>query len=212
MKITVENYTKVIKNNTVLSNINLEFESGRVYGLSGRNGCGKTMLLRAICGLILPTEGRVVIDGKTIGKDIEFPPRVGIIIENMTLPGEYTAFDNLKILAKINKRASDEDIRNALSEVGLDPDSKKRVRAFSLGMRQKLTIAQAIMERPDLLLLDEPTNSLDEKSVNDFKDLILRQKKFGTLVIIASHNREDLNDICDEIIEMSDGEVKNILP
>ncbi len=166
------------------------------------------MLLRAICGLILPTEGEVVIDGKTVGKDIEFPEKVGIIIENMTMLPDYTAFDNLKILAKIKKIASDSDIRNAIETVGLDPDNKKKVRAFSLGMKQKLNIAQAIMEHPDLYLLDEPTNALDEETVKKIRELLLKLKNDGALIIIASHNKEDLDVLCDEIYELSDGRIK----
>lgn len=208
MKIEVRNYTKEIKKRPVLQNVNAHFESGKIYGLHGRNGSGKTMLLRAICGLILPTEGEVVIDGKTVGKDIEFPEKVGIIIENMTMLPDYTAFDNLKILAKIKKIASDSDIRNAIETVGLDPDNKKKVRAFSLGMKQKLNIAQAIMEHPDLYLLDEPTNALDEETVKKIRELLLKLKNDGALIIIASHNKEDLDVLCDEIYELSDGRIK----
>lgn len=208
MKIEVRNYTKKIKKRPVLQNVNAHFESGKIYGLHGRNGSGKTMLLRAICGLILPTEGEVVIDGKTVGKDIEFPESVGIIIENMTMLPDYTAFDNLKILAKIKKIATDNDIRNAIETVGLDPDNKKKVRAFSLGMKQKLNIAQAIMEHPDLYLLDEPTNALDEETVKKIRELLLKLKNDGSLIIIASHNKEDLDVLCDEIYELSDGRIK----
>lgn len=210
MKIEVRNYTKGIKKRTVLKNVNAHFESGKIYGLHGRNGSGKTMLLRAICGLILPTEGEVVIDGKTVGKDIEFPESVGIIIENMTMLPDYTAFDNLKILSKIKKIATDDDIRNAIEKVGLDPDNKKKVRAFSLGMKQKLNIAQAIMEHPDLYLLDEPTNALDEETVKKIRELLLKLKNDGALIIIASHNKEDLDVLCDEIYELSDGRIKTV--
>lgn len=209
MNIEIRNYTKEIKNKVILSNVNLNFESGKIYGLHGRNGSGKTMLLRAICGLILPTSGSVFIDGKQIGKDIEFPDHTGIIIENMKMLDDYTAFDNLKILAKINKIADNSDIKEALITVGLNPDDKKRVRAFSLGMKQKLNIAQAIMEKPDLLLLDEPTNALDEESVIKVRNMLLEQKDRGSLVIIASHNKEDLDILCDDIIEISDGRVKS---
>lgn len=186
MKIDIKDYTKTIKKKTILENINLSFESGKIYGLHGRNGSGKTMLLRAICGLILPTQGSVSIDGKIIGKDIEFPDSVGIIIESMSMLPEYSGYDNLKILAKIKKIATDDDIRTAMNAVGLDPDNKKRVGTYSLGMKQKLNIAQAIMEKPELYLLDEPTNALDEGTVNDIRDLLLSLKKDGALIIIAS--------------------------
>lgn len=208
MKIDVKNYTKFIKKKTILDNVNISFESGKIYGLHGKNGSGKTMLLRAICGLILPTSGEVSIDGKVIGKDIEFPDSVGIIIENMTMLTDYTAFDNLKILAKIKKIATDEDIRSALENVGLNPDDKKKVKAFSLGMKQKLNIAQAIMEKPKLLLLDEPTNALDEESVKDVRKLLLEMKEQGVLIIIASHNKEDLEVLCDDLVEIYEGRIK----
>lgn len=208
MKIDVKNYTKLIKKKTILDNVNISFESGKIYGLHGKNGSGKTMLLRAICGLILPTSGEVSIDGKVIGKDIEFPESVGIIIENMTMLTDYTAFDNLKILAKIKKIATDEDIRSALENVGLNPDDKKKVKAFSLGMKQKLNIAQAIMEKPKLLLLDEPTNALDEESVKDVRKLLLEMKEQGVLIIIASHNKEDLEVLCDDLVEIYEGRIK----
>lgn len=208
MKIDIKDYTKVIKKKTILDNVNISFESGKIYGLHGRNGSGKTMLLRAICGLILPTSGEVSIDGKVIGKDIEFPESVGIIIENMTMLTDYSAFDNLKILSKIKKIATDEDIRNALELVGLDPNDKKKVKAFSLGMKQKLNIAQAIMEKPKLLLLDEPTNALDEEAVNDVRRLLLEMKEQGVLIIIASHNKEDLEVLCDDLVEIYEGRIK----
>ncbi len=207
MKIDIKDYTKTIRKKTILENINLSFESGRIYGLHGRNGSGKTMLLRAICGLILPTEGSVSIDGKIIGKDIEFPNSVGIIIESMSMLPEYSGYDNLKMLAKIKKIATDNDIRTAMNAVGLDPENKKRVGTYSLGMKQKLNIAQAIMEKPELYLLDEPTNALDEGTVNDIRDLILQLKKDGALIIIASHNKEDLSVLCDEVIKINEGQI-----
>ncbi len=207
MKIDIKDYTKTIKKKTILENINLSFESGKIYGLHGRNGSGKTMLLRAICGLILPTQGSVSIDGKIIGKDIEFPDSVGIIIESMSMLPEYSGYDNLKILAKIKKIATDDDIRTAMNAVGLDPDNKKRVGTYSLGMKQKLNIAQAIMEKPELYLLDEPTNALDEGTVNDIRDLLLSLKKDGALIIIASHNKEDLSVLCDEVIKINEGQI-----
>ena len=207
MKIDIKDYTKTIKKKTILENINLSFESGKIYGLHGRNGSGKTMLLRAICGLILPTQGSVSIDGKIIGKDIEFPDSVGIIIESMSMLPEYSGYDNLKILAKIKKIATDDDIRTAMNAVGLDPDNKKRAGTYSLGMKQKLNIAQAIMEKPELYLLDEPTNALDEGTVNDIRDLLLSLKKDGALIIIASHNKEDLSVLCDDVIKINEGQI-----
>lgn len=208
MKIEINNYTKELKKKTILSNINLTFENGKIYGLHGRNGSGKTMLLRAICGLILPTEGSVIIDSKEIGKDIEFPESIGIIIENMTMLPEYSAYDNLKMLAKIKNIATEEDIKNALQAVGLDYQDKKTVRAYSLGMKQKLNIAQAIMEHPKILLLDEPTNALDEQTVEKIHKLLLDLKEQGVLIIIASHSKDDLTVLCDEIVEIYEGKVQ----
>ena len=203
MKIEIKNLTKKIKGNTVLENVNHTFESGKVYGLHGRNGSGKTMLLRSICGLILPTEGSVVI----VGKDIEFPESVGIIIEHMSMVDDMTGFDNLKALAKINNSVSDDDIRMCLADVGLDPEDKRKVKKYSLGMKQKLNIAQAVMEKPKLLLLDEPTNGLDKESIAKFYDILKRLKADGTLIIIASHITEDLDALCDEIIEVEEGKL-----
>lgn len=207
MRIEVQNYTKQIRKKTVLSEVNAVFESGKIYGLHGRNGSGKTMLLRAVCGLILPTQGRVLIDGKEVGKDIEFPESVGLIIENMTMMPEFSAFDNLNMLSKIKKKASEQDIIEALEMVGLEPRDKKPVKAFSLGMKQKLNLAQAIMEKPDLYLLDEPTNALDEETVNKVRDLLLKLKDAGALIIIASHNKEDLDILCDEVCDIYEGKL-----
>ena len=165
MKVVFNNYNKLIKKKEILTDINLTFESGKIYGLHGHNGSGKTMLLRAICGLILPTSGSVTVDGKTVGKDIEFPDSVGVIIENMSLIPEYTGFKNLQLLAGIKKKIGDSEIRDTLISVGLDPDDKRKVKEYSLGMKQKLNFAQAIMEKPELLLLDEPTNAMDVQTV-----------------------------------------------
>ena len=176
-EIIIENLSKTIKNNKILDNVNLTFESGHVYGLVGRNGSGKTMLLRAICGLIFPDSGKVIIDGKQLHKDISFPESCGIIIENTDLLPNFSAFDNLKMLSEIKNTANDNMIKSAIKSVGLDPDSKKKVKTFSLGMKQRLSIAQALFEDPDILLLDEPTNALDEDGVNDVRRILLEQKK-----------------------------------
>ena len=207
MKVEVKNFTKKIKGNTVIEHVNYTFESSRVYGLHGRNGSGKTMLLRAICGLILPTEGCVAVDGKVIGKDIEFPKSVGIIIEHMSMVEDMNGFDNLKALAKINNMVSDDEIRQCLFSVGLDPDDRRKVKKYSLGMKQKLNIAQAVMEHPKLLLLDEPTNGLDRESVEKFSEVIKKLKYEGSLIIIASHINEELNGVCDDIIEIEHGRI-----
>ena len=204
-EIIIENLSKTIKNNKILDNVNLTFESGHVYGLVGRNGSGKTMLLRAICGLIFPDSGKVIIDGKQLHKDISFPESCGIIIENTDLLSNFSAFDNLKMLSEIKNTANDNMIKSAIKSVGLDPDSKKKVKTSSLGMKQRLSIAQALFEDPDILLLDEPTNALDEDGVNDVRRILLEQKKKNKLIIIASHNKEDISLLSDTVISVSNG-------
>lgn len=204
-EIIIENLSKTIKNNKILDNVNLTFESGHVYGLVGRNGSGKTMLLRAICGLIFPDSGKVIINGKQLHKDISFPESCGIIIENTDLLPNFSAFDNLKMLSEIKNTANDNMIKSAIKSVGLDPDSKKKVKTFSLGMKQRLSIAQALFEDPDILLLDEPTNALDEDGVNDVRRILLEQKKKNKLIIIASHNKEDISLLSDTVISVSNG-------
>lgn len=208
MKVVFKNYNKLIKKKEILTDINLTFESGKIYGLHGHNGSGKTMLLRAICGLILPTSGSVTVDGKTVGKDIEFPDSVGVIIENMSLIPEYTGFKNLQLLAGIKKKIGDSEIRDTLISVGLDPDDKRKVKEYSLGMKQKLNFAQAIMEKPELLLLDEPTNAMDVQTVEKVRSILVEMKEKGTLIIIASHNKEDLDALCNEFIDICDGKIQ----
>lgn len=206
-KIQVKNLSKEIKGKYILNNINLSFERGKIYGLYGRNGSGKTMLLRALAGLLIPTEGEIDMDGKILHKDMDFPENVGIIIENTSLLPQFDGFTNLKQLGKIRNVATDEDIDNALDTVGLKGETKK-VKAYSLGMKQRLSIAQAIFENPELLLLDEPTNALDENYIDKVREILLREKDRGAIVIIASHNKDDLRILADEIISMSDGKAK----
>lgn len=204
--VEITSLTKELKKRTVLNDISISFEQGRIYGLYGRNGCGKTMLLRAIAGLIYPTEGRIVVGGKELHKDISFPESVGVIIETTSLLPQFDAYTNLKHLAEIKKVVSDEDIRDALERVGLG-EEKKKVRAYSLGMRQKLAIAQAVFEKPELLLLDEPTNALDEESVEKVRQVLLEEKEQGAVIILASHNREDMAYLCDQMVYMADGKI-----
>ena len=205
--IEIINMSKKIKKRNVLENITVSFEKGKIYGLYGRNGSGKTMLLRAVAGLIRPSEGEIFVDGKQLHKDISFPPSVGVIIEHTSLLPQFDAYTNLKNLSKIKKVASDEDIDMALKEVGLSGE-KKKVREYSLGMRQKLAIALAIFEKPELLLLDEPTNGLDEESVKKLKQLLIKEKNRNAVIILASHNKEDLENLSDEMIYMDMGRIK----
>ena len=193
----------------MLDNVSYKFEGGNIYGLYGRNGSGKTMLMRAVAGLIFPTSGEVIIDGKVLHKEISFPKDMGVIIENMELMPQYDAYDNLKILGKIRKTATDDDINSTLEKVGLHDVKGKKVRTYSLGMKQKLAIAQAIFEHPKLLLLDEPTNALDEESINDIRKLLPELKEKGVLIIVASHNKEDIELLSDVKINMADGKIKS---
>lgn len=207
--IVIDNVSKTLKGNKVLDNIDYVFEDGKIYGLFGRNGCGKTMFLRMVAGLIIPDEGTVTIDGKVLQKDISFPESTGIVIEHMEMLPEYSAYDNLKILAKINKIASDEDIIKVIQDVGLDPYSKKKVRKFSLGMKQRLNIAQAIFENQKIILLDEPTNAIDEDGIQLIYKKLKELRADGATIIMATHNKEDIEELCDEIIKIDGGRIVN---
>lgn len=203
--IVIQNLSKTIKKNVVIQDISMELQNGTVYGFKGINGSGKTMLMRLICGLIRPTQGEVSINGKVLGKDLSFPESVGVFLENPAFLGAYSGFQNLKLLASIKSVADDEAIRSALSRVGLRPDDHKKYRKYSLGMKQRLGIAAAIMERPDIVILDEPTNSLDADGVNLVKSVIKDEKKRGALVIISCHDAELLQDLSDETFLLEQG-------
>lgn len=203
--VEIKNYCKSIKSRPILNNVSYNFEYGKIYGIYGHNGSGKTMLLRAIAGLLVPDSGSVVIDGKVLHKDMSFPPSIGIMIENMNLLPQYNAFDNLKILGKIKKTATDEDIKTALERVGLKSDLK--VKKFSLGMKQRLNIAQAVFEKQKIILLDEPTNALDNDGVQLIYKLLKEEKERGALVVITTHHKEDLEEVCDVVLKMTEGEL-----
>lgn len=203
--VEIKNYCKSIKSRPILNNVSYNFEYGKIYGIYGHNGSGKTMLLRAIAGLLVPDSGSVVIDGKVLHKDMSFPPSIGIVIENMNLLPQYNAFDNLKILGKIKKTATDEDIKTALERVGLKSDLK--VKKFSLGMKQRLNIAQAVFEKQKIILLDEPTNALDNDGVQLIYKLLKEEKDRGALVVITTHHKEDLEEVCDVVLKMTEGEL-----
>ena len=203
--VEIKNYCKSIKSRPILNNVSYNFEYGKIYGIYGHNGSGKTMLLRAIAGLLVPDSGSDVIDGKVLHKDMSFPPSIGIVIENMNLLPQYNAFDNLKILGKIKKTATDEDIKTALERVGLKSDLK--VKKFSLGMKQRLNIAQAVFEKQKIILLDEPTNALDNDGVQLIYKLLKEEKERGALVVITTHHKEDLEEVCDVVLEMTEGEL-----
>lgn len=203
--VEIKNYCKSIKSRPILNNVSYNFEYGKIYGIYGHNGSGKTMLLRAIAGLLVPDSGSVVIDGKVLHKDMSFPPSIGIVIENMNLLPQYNAFDNLKILGKIKKTATDEDIKTALERVGFKSDLK--VKKFSLGMKQRLNIAQAVFEKQKIILLDEPTNALDNDGVQLIYKLLKEEKERGALVVITTHHKEDLEEVCDVVLKMTEGEL-----
>lgn len=205
--IQLQNVTKRIKENTVLDNVSYTFKSGFVYGLYGQNGSGKTMLLRAISGLINLDSGSIFIDGEKLHDKIEFPPETGIVIENMELLPECSAKRNLQMLAKIKNIADEKDIIFSLERVGLDLDSDKKVKKFSLGMKQRLNIAQAIFENQKIILLDEPTNALDEDAVQLIYKIIREEKSRGATIIVATHHKEDLKEVCDVILKIAEGKI-----
>jgi len=204
----LEQVSKRIKGDTVLDNISISMQRGKIYGIRGINGSGKTMLLRAICGLIHTTQGTVKIDGQVIGKDCDFPKSVGALIENPGFIETYSGYQNLKSLADIKGEIGKERIVEILELVGLDPLNKKKVKKYSLGMKQKLGIAAALMERPDLIILDEPTNALDEQSVKNLRKLLLSEKERGALLIVASHDVGEVKLLADEMFYMENGRIK----
>lgn len=211
MKIEIRDLNKEIGKNQILDNISVTLISGKVYGLSGTNGSGKTMLMRALCGLIRPSSGEIRIDNQILGKDISFPPSVGALIEAPSFIPKYTGFKNLKILAAIKNKINNQDIRNTLIQVGLDPDDRRAYRKYSLGMKQRLGIACAVMENPNLILLDEPFNALDECGTELIHGLLNSLKENGALIVLAAHDKTELESLSDEILIMSEGRVENII-
>lgn len=205
--VCIEQLSLTIGKETLLKNINLSFEQGKIYGIIGRNGSGKTLLFKCVCGYIKPTTGRIIVNGKEIGKEIDFPDNTGMIIETPGFIASDSGFTNLKHLADIRKRIDNNGIRESMESVGLDPDNKKAVKKYSLGMRQRLGLAQAIMENPILLVLDEPMNGLDNEGVEDMRRYLLQWKAEGKTILLASHNKEDIQLLCDTVYEMNKGEL-----
>ena len=203
--IQIKDLSLIIKKHQILRSVSIEFESGKIHGLIGRNGSGKTMLMKCICGFVRPTEGEVFVNNKKIGKDCDFPDNIGIIIESPGFIPYYSGYKNLKLLANLNKRISSEQIKQSMKNVGLDPDLKLHVSKYSLGMRQRLGLAQAIMEDPDFLILDEPMNGLDKDGVADMRKYLHNFKEQGKTIIIASHSTEDIEMLCDTVCEMDKG-------
>lgn len=193
------------KKDILLDHVSYQCEHGKIHGIVGRNGSGKTLLMKCICGFIRPNEGHIYVRDKEIGKDIDFTPDTGIIIETPGFIPYYSGYRNLKVLAAINNRISRKDIENAMYQVGLDPTMKKRVATYSLGMRQRLGIAQAIMEDPSLIILDEPFNGLNKHGVEEMREYFLSLKKKGKTILLTSHNTEDIEYLCDTVVEMDHG-------
>ena len=203
--IEVKNVSLTLQKNEILKNVSVRFERGKIHGLIGRNGSGKTMLMKCICGFVKPASGEITVDGKRIGRDRDFPESTGIIIETPGFVPYYSGLKNLKLLAALRGKITAADVRRSMEQVGLDPDLKRHVRKYSLGMRQRLGLAQAIMEDPELLVLDEPMNGLDKDGVRDMRKYLLDLKAQSKTILIASHSAEDIEVLCDTVCEMDKG-------
>lgn len=208
--IEIEHVTKKFGEDTILSDIDVTMEKGKVYGICGNNGSGKTVLMKCICGFLPVTEGEIRVGGKRIGTEIDFPESIGVIIETPGFLGNLSGIRNLEILAGLRGQISKAEIRKAMEQAGLSQELKKSVSKYSLGMRQRLGIAQAIMEDPEFLILDEPFNGLDKHGVEDIRALLLNLKKQDKTVILASHNGEDIRILCDKVFEMDGGRMQEV--
>lgn len=208
--IKIENLNLVLNKQTILENINIRFEEGKIYGIVGKNGSGKSMLFKCICGLVYPTSGKIFVGKKEIGKDVDFPENTGMLIEMPGIMLHYSAFKNLHILASLNNRVGKQEIRQILNRVGLSAEDRKPVKKYSLGMKQRLGIAMAIMENPKLLILDEPMNALDKEGIEDVRNLLKKMKDEGKTILLTSHNFEDILTLCDEVYEMEHGKIQKI--
>lgn len=203
--ISVNNVNLTLSKNQILKNISVSFEAGKIHGLIGRNGSGKTMLMKCICGFINATDGEIIVDGKRVGKDVDFPKDIGMIIETPGFIPYYSGYKNLKLIAGLNGKIGRDEITKAMEQVGLDPKLKRHVRKYSLGMRQRLGLAQAIMENPKILVLDEPFNGLDKDGVKEMREYLLSYKEQGKTILICSHSTEDIAVLCDTVHEMDKG-------
>lgn len=207
MIIKIENVSKIIRGNSVIEHISMELTSGKVFGFRGINGSGTTMLMRLIAGLIYPTKGQITVDNKILGRDINFQENMGLLIENPAFLDNYSGFANLKLLSSIQDKIDDKQIRRTLERVGLEPDSKKKYKKYSLGMKQKLGIAAAVLEKPELLILDEPANALDEEGVERLKKIVQEEKERGALIILSCHDAYLLEEMSDVIYLLQDGKL-----
>lgn len=208
--IKIENLSLVLNKQTILKNISLNFDAGSIYGIVGKNGSGKSMLFKCICGLIYPTSGKVYVKNKEIGKDTDFPESTGMLIETPGLMPEYSAYKNLSILAGLNHKVHKEEIDKIIGAVGLTAAEKKSVKKYSLGMKQRLGIGIAIMENPEILILDEPMNSLDKEGIKDMRKLFINMREQGKTILLTSHNFEDIDMLCDKVYEMEHGELVEV--
>lgn len=209
MYMELTDISKSIGKTTILHDINLRIEGGKVYGLRGKNGCGKTMLMRVMSGLIKPTTGTVIINDKELWKDMTFPDSIGVLIENPSFIDGYTGYKNLKMLADIKGVIGEKEVKEALLKVGLDSEDKRKYRKYSLGMKQKLGIACAFMEHPDIVIMDEPINAIDEKGVELVRNIMNELRKEGKIIIIACHDAEEMDLLADEIFVMEEGTIKS---
>lgn len=210
MVVVIKDVSLKIKQSLILDNVSLQCSKGEICGIVGRNGSGKTMLMKCICGFVRPTNGDILVLGKKIGKDTDFIPEAGIIIETPGFIPYYSGMKNLRLLASIQNKITESDIRKVMETVGLNPDMKRAVKKYSLGMRQRLGLAQAIMENPRVLILDEPFNGLDNEGVADMRRYLLKLKKEGKTIILSSHSMEDITVLCDKVYEMEHGKLRNL--
>lgn len=210
MKLTAEHVGKTIHGTPILQDIHLTLESGTIYGFVGRNGSGKTMLFRALSGLMKLSGGTVSLGERVLHRDFAVLPSLGIVLEHVGMYPNLTGVENLRYLANLTRRAGEADIRTAIERVGLNPDDKRTYRKYSLGMKQRLAIAQAIMERPDVLMLDEPTNGLDDDGVHKIRELILAEKARGAIILLASHNQEDIRILSDHLFRIEQGRLEGL--
>lgn len=205
--IVLSNVSKTIKGREILRNINLQLESGKIYGFVGPNGSGKTMIFRVISGLVKPSSGTVTVFGQTLHTEVSFPSDIAVLLEKPGFLEQYSGFDNLNFLAKIQKKIGESEVKEAIERVGLDPKDKRPVKAYSLGMRQRLAIAQCIMEKPQLIFLDEPMNALDEQSVDKVYEIIKEENQRGCTILLTSHNKVDIQSLCHQVYSISEGEI-----
>lgn len=208
MKIEIKKVSKKFKDIEVLKNVSMTLESGHIYGFTGHNGSGKTVLLKLICAFLEPTTGEILFEGKNIIKENSFPPNTRALIEKPNFLSDLTGYENLELLARIQNIIGEKEIEDTLKKVGLEEDKDKLYYKYSLGMKQKLGIAQVLMEDPEILILDEPFNGLDENSIKNIRKNLLKEKEKGKLIILAIHDKEDIKVLCDEIYKFNDGTVK----